>query len=438
MREKIGRYQILRKVGRGGMSDVFKAVDPADRMVVAVKLLRPFEALLEMVGYDRLEELFVVEAETMSYLDHPAVTDVLDVGRDEEGKPYFVMEFLCNNIGKMIGESFRPDQRTRQISPAKVCDYGSQLLEGLAHIHKYRVVHRDIKPGNVMVSDDERLRICDFGMALVDEVSFSGPEGVQIGSPFYVAPEQQREPGRVDGRADLYSAGVLLQRMLTGMVPSSLEAERATVLFPESGWEVFFARALDSDPAGRFQSAGEMREALARLRPEDCKGKSPGPARGPGREIAVPRKEPVNVCGKEALAVFGLNELHQPEKSSANYPAVVGAGKIIDRTTGLAWQAGISEEALTFGEAGSYIDCLNKEGFGGRDNWRLPTVSELLSLLDFPWLGIETKTKPRQGWLWSSDLHGRQDAWYVNLEMGYADWQDVGCRNFVRAVADEG
>lgn len=437
MREKIGRYQILRKIGRGGMSDVFRAADPENGALVAVKILRPFESLLELVGYDRLAELFVIEAETMSYLAHPAVTNVLDVGRDDEGRPFFVMEYFCNNLGKMIGESFDPGKRSRQISPAKVCEYGGQLLEGLAHIHHYRVVHRDIKPGNVMVGDDERLRICDFGMALVDEVSFSGPEGVQIGSPFYVAPEQQREPGLVDGRADLYSAGVLLYRMLTGEIPRGSGAARPAASFPEPGWEEFFTRSLVRDPAGRFQSAQEMRQDLLRLRPTGGRGHVVDPC-GPCRKVAVLRKEPVNVCGKEALAVFGINELQRPENFVANDLLVTASGTISDRATGLLWQGDTSEEALTLAEAGAYPGRLNQEGFGGRDNWRLPTVTELLSLLDCPWPGRENPAQPRQDWLWSADRHGRQDAWYVNLEMGYVDWQDGGCRNFVRAVSDGG
>ena len=436
MREMVGHYRLLRKIGRGGMSDVFRAEDPESGNPVAIKILRPFEALLELVGYDRLEEIFVVEAETMSYLNHPAVTSVLDVGRDQGGRPFFVMEYFCNNLGKILGEGSSPDKRSRQISPAKVCDYGSQLLEGLEHIHKYQVVHRDIKPGNVMVGDDERLRICDFGMALVDEVSFSGPEGVQIGSPFYVAPEQQRDPGQVDGRADLYSFGVLFHRMLTGEMPSGPGSELAADRFPGPGWEGFVRRALDSDPAGRFQSAAEMLAELAKLKPEVGRGQGPDPSRTADREPLALRKESVNVCGKEALAIFGLNDLYRPEGDISNDPLMAENGTISDRSTALVWRDLVSDEALSLPEADQYISRLNMEGFGGRDNWRLPTVTELLSLLDFPWPGSETPVKPRQGWLWSSDLHGKRDGWYVNLEIGYVDWQDADCCNFVRAVSD--
>lgn len=433
MREKIGRYLILRKVGRGGMGDVFKAFDPDGGRTVAIKILRPFEAMLALFGYDRLKELFVSEAEIMAFLDDPAVVKVLDCGRDDEGNPYFVMEFFCNNLGQMIGESFRMEKRSRLIRPEKTLDYGGQLLAGLAHIHHNRVVHRDIKPFNIMVTDDDQLRICDFGLALVDDVSFAGPEGVQIGSPFYAAPEQQREPEKVDGRADLYSAAVLLYRMLTGELPSMRGFSLSLVnpLF-DSAWDEFFARALSLQPASRFQSAAEMLAGLGRLRVN--RAKAGGDRQGGDRESVILRTEPVNVCGREARKVFGLNELFRPEQPVTNDLVDSGGGTLLDRATGLIWQEVGSARALTLEEAGAYVARLNREGYGGRYTWSLPTVAELLSLLDTPEPGRENPAKPRQGWLWSSDRHGRQDAWYVNLEMGYVDCQDVSCRNFVRAV----
>ncbi|MBU0479941.1 MAG: protein kinase [Proteobacteria bacterium] len=441
MREEIGRYQVLRKIGRGGMGEVFKALDPDTGEVVAVKTLRPFEALVDIVGFDRLRELFISEAETMSFLDHPAVVNILGAGKDDDGTPYFVMEFFCNNLGRMIGEGFRMESRSRLIRPAKVLDYGRQLLHALSHLHRNRVVHRDIKPFNIMITDNDLLRICDFGSALVDDISFSGVEGVKIGSPFYAAPEQNRDPGKVDARADLYSAGVLLYRMVTGELPSmrGFSLSQVNPAF-DPFWDEFFARALSLQPDSRFQSAEEMNESLGRLKLRDVDRLSVSPRSSGGEEsekIVILRKVPLNVCGRKALAAFDLDELFLPENPVVNDLVSFDREMVLDRATGLVWQFQGSDRSMTLEEAGEYLAGLNREKIGGRENWRLPTVSELLSLLHSMTPEAGREVSPRQGWLWSSDLHGRRDAWYVNLDMGYVDWQDVSCRNFVRAVSDE-
>lgn len=434
MPEMIGRYKVARKIGRGGISDVFRAVAP-DGGRVAVKFFRPFEALMELVGRDHLEELFVTEAETMSYLRHPAIAAIIDVGRDAEGRPFFVMEYFCTSLAMIIGEGIRPDLATRPLPAARVCDYGIQLLTGLAHIHDNGVVHRDIKPGNIMVDDDERLRICDFGLALVDELSFNGPEGVQIGSPFYVAPEQQSDPAGVDGRADLYSAGALLHRLLTGKVYAGGETSLPADLADNRGWREFFAGSLAAEPADRYPDAMAMASGLRALRAgAGAAGfhRTAEPAGGGG----PPRREAVNVCGREALSVLRLDQLRRPLEYRRCEMIAGAEGTMIDQGTGLVWQEQASETAMTMAAALDYVERLNEAGFGQRREWRLPTVAELLTIITLAGQdGGGVRDKPREGWLWSCDRHGNRDSWYVNLEMGFVECQDNDCRNYVRAVS---
>lgn len=247
--EKIGRYHILRKLGRGGMGSVYKAVVPVINKVVAIKVLDPFETLVALLGNERLREIFTFEAVTMAGLHHPGVVDVWDFGEDEQGRPYFVMEFFCNNLGNMTGESFQMEKACRRINPDKVLSYGRQILDGLACLHHNQIIHRDIKPFNILITDEDRAKICDFGMALSKGFSFSEPKKMQIGSPYYAAPEQTSYPDRVDGRADLYSAGVLLYRMLTGELPSmrSFSLSRVNPLY-DNAWDDFFSRSLSLHP----------------------------------------------------------------------------------------------------------------------------------------------------------------------------------------------
>ncbi|MCB2182294.1 MAG: protein kinase [Desulfobulbaceae bacterium] len=438
----IGRYQILRKLGRGGMGSVFKAVVPVIDKVVAVKILHPFEALEDMLGLDKLKEIFTFEATTMAAMHHTAVVDVWDFDVDEQGRPYFVMEFFCNNLGKMIGETFDVLKKSRRIMPEKSLDYGLQLLDGLAFLHDNDIVHRDIKPFNIMITDEDKIRICDFGMALAKGVSFSGPEMMQIGSPFYAAPEQNKKPAKVDGRADLYATGILLYRMLTGQLPSMQNFSLSMVnpLF-DSSWDAFFAKAINLQPELRFQTAGEMADALAALQLHWRRAAVHNQAVNHAtefKEIEPPRSKPANVCGQSARKLFGLNELFHSSGGRNQFSIKKGEKIIADKSAGLLWQQKGSQYALSWSEAVSYVTDLNEKKYGGTNNWRLPTVNELFSL-------VSSRTEiqsarhqtPRKNWLWSSDQHGKRDAWFVDLDMKYADWQDAQCRNFVRAVCSQ-
>jgi serine/threonine protein kinase len=437
--DHIGRYQIIRKIGRGGMGFVFKAVDPVIEKVVAVKILHPFEALEDLLGLDKLKEIFTFEATIMTSLHHSNVVDVWDFDFDDQGRPYFIMEFFCNNLGKMIGETFDVLKKSRCIMPEKVLDYGRQLLEGLAFIHDNDVVHRDIKPYNIMITDEDKIRICDFGLALAKGISFSGPEMMKIGSPFYTAPEQNRNPAEVDGRADLYATGILLYRMLTGQLPSMQNFSLSMVnpLF-DSSWDIFFAKAISLQPESRFQTATEMNEALQGLQlnwQKPSEQKQIKNQKVSVSEMKRLRTEPVNVCGKPAKKLFEVDELFQYIGKHNNLSSEKEGEVITDKSTGLKWQQKISQYDLSWPEAKSYINELNKKNYSSHNNWRLPTVDELFSLVSRKTEIRKTMHRaPRKNWLWSIDSHGKRDAWFVNLEMGYADWQDMQCRNFVKAV----
>lgn len=438
MPSQIGKYEIIRRLGRGGMGAVYKGLVPVINKVVAIKVLQPGELLEDIVGLEQLEAIFTFEARTMAAFNQPFLVTAHDFDRDQVGRPFFVMDYICNNLGDMIGETYILEEPSRIIRAEKVVQYGRQILAALDFLHHNQIVHRDIKPQNILVTDDDRIKICDFGMALVRGVSFSGPDNMQVGSPYYTPPEQRRQPKAVDGRADLYAAAVLLYRMLTGQLPGMQSFSLSLVNQRYNhDWDDFFAKALKWKPGERFQSAAEMLVALEQLRlgpPTPSGVCSMEPPRA--RSVAL-RTEPANVCRSRARELFAVNSQFRPLEPVCNRLQIEKA-LVRDQATGLVWSRQTSRFPLSFTEAQAYVEQLNENRVHGISRWRVPTVNELLSLL----ADGDLSSFPDQGelpvhWFWSCDRHGHHESWYVNMDLGFAGVQDVTCLNHVLAVAGD-
>src|SRR5438067_3634273 len=200
-----GRYKIVRKLGAGGMADVYLAEDQELGRRVAIKILNDRHA-----ADDQFIERFRREAKNAAGLSHPNIVQIYDRG-EAEGTYYIAMEYL-------EGRTLKELIVTRGPTPIPVAiDYARQILGALSFAHRHGIVHRDIKPHNVVVGPDGRLKVTDFGIAR-SGASQMTEAGSIIGTAQYLSPEQARGT-MVDQRSDLYSVGIVLYEMLTGSVP---------------------------------------------------------------------------------------------------------------------------------------------------------------------------------------------------------------------------
>ncbi len=309
----IGKYRITGQVGRGATGIVYRAVDGTLDREVAIKVLNP-----DLANPDIIKR-FRVEATTLARLNHPEIATIFELlpsGTDL----LMVMELVR---GETLDELL---ERVGPMSPGLAARIIERILSALEHAHRAGIVHRDMKPANVMVTTAGGVKIMDFGIARVRGAEHMTIDGLLMGTPAYMAPEQGLGE-EVDERTDLYSVGVMLYRLLTGALPFKADSpiamlQRKVVDAPRAlnqqreglpEWcEAVVQRALARSPADRFQTAEEFRDALCR-------------ATGPDQTI--------DIAKAFAIRERGASTPSEPE--GANAPAVsrtetlVAAGAVI-------------------------------------------------------------------------------------------------------------
>jgi len=261
---RITGYRVIRRLGMGGMANVYLAVQESLEREVALKVMRPSRQL------DEAESLrFEHEARIIAKLEHPGIVGIHEVGRTLDGELYYVMPYLAR--GDLGERDYRDDE-------AGLIELLRVLLDALGYAHARGIVHRDVKAENVLFDNADRPQLADFGIALAHvegDVRVTG-DGLAIGSSAQMSPEQARA-GPIDGRSDLYSLGVLTFELLTGQLPYHATDPLALALMhahdpiprlpdDKAHWQRFIDLALAKRPEQRFRNAQAMQRALDPIR----------------------------------------------------------------------------------------------------------------------------------------------------------------------------
>ena len=262
------RYEIVEILGEGGMAFVYKAKDKQLKRNVAIKTLKP-----NYVNQEKFVDRFRREAQTAANLNHPNIVQIFDWGIEDE--PYFVMEYIEGNTLTSIISS------NRTVGLNDILYIGSQVTNGLKEAHKHGLVHRDIKPGNIMITPDGKVKVTDFGIvSLQNEESDITKTGAVLGTASYISPEQaQGKP--VSFESDLYSLGTVLYELIAGEPPFTGDSPIATATKhltdkPEKlsnfrkdipkALENAVLKLLEKKPSDRFKSAEDLRALLLQQR----------------------------------------------------------------------------------------------------------------------------------------------------------------------------
>jgi len=332
----IGRYHILERLGEGGMATVYKAFDTRLEADVAIKVIRMDELPPKVL--DRALKRFAREAKALARLTHPNIVRVIDAG-EHEGAPYLVMPYLPGgNLKQVLRERGQlPWQEALQLL--------IPVARALGYAHRQGMIHRDVKPSNILITEDGELILTDFGIAKIlsdeDTVDLTGTRGI-VGTPEYMAPEQVTSTA-VDARVDIYALGIMLYEMVTGRKPYQADTPMAVMIkhardplprprefVPELPEEVerILLKALAKDPDERYQTADELALALQQVLQRS----------GRRRQTAIPGAWRIPFLMTVAILIIGgaiatISE-HARDNSSPQRPASFIA--TADSTPGVA------------------------------------------------------------------------------------------------------
>ena len=375
--ERIGKYQVQSELGSGGQAIVYLCRDEERDRLVAVKVLRP-EAQRDASQVERFRR----EARLASSIQHPNVVELYDVG-EEGGTHYVVMEYLPGALSDLIEDQGALD-------PGRAAAIAYQVALGIQAAHEHGIVHRDIKPQNILLTENGAPKVTDFGIARAADIATMTRTGVVIGTPHYMSPEQA-EGQRADIRSDIYSLGCVLFQMLAGKLPFDADTPLAVMRRHVEGrpdpllgakgdipvpLRRIVERCLEKNPDRRYQTPRRVADALERAVPEVVESAAPAAAEVPSR-----RPLPGTLAGSVELQEISLADarvyaLERARLDRDSYPPQFLGKELV-------WELveGVEEETpdyylvvLSFRPAGTF------RGEPGREEFRIEKIGGGLRL----------------------------------------------------------
>ena len=351
---KFGRYEIVAELGKGAMGVVYRARDPMLDRMVAIKTINMSLDSGEMAEY---EARFYQEAKAAGGLNHPNIVTVHDIGRSGN-VAYMAMEFL---EGRELRDLMSPGQ---PLAPALAVEIAAQVAEGLAYAHQHGVVHRDVKPANIMILQTGMAKITDFGIARMRMAEVRTQTGVVLGSPRYMAPEQVAGK-RAEPRSDVFSLGVILYEMLTGKPPftgddvTSIMFQILNLVPPPPSTvnpaipavlDFIVAKALAKPSDDRYPDASEFaRDLHDSLQQAQAAGQAPAAARPGGqpkldteaaralaRSLPGDRRADAEGVGAESAPTLGLSKAFDSLSATVKLAAQTGMMEAVKDLPGQA------------------------------------------------------------------------------------------------------
>lgn len=434
--DEIFKEYVLQKfVGEGSFGKVY-LVENRVGLPFALKVLHK-SVSMELRG---LESVMRIQSNRLLRIQ--------DYGETADGKDCILMEYVPSSLDDVLEEGVLDEERSLR--------YYVEILKGLMVLEDNWILHRDIKPGNLFMLEDI-IKIGDFGTAKFMTGRTSSMSEV-AGTFNFMAPERfKKEYGF---SVDRWSAAVIFYRMLTGRLVfdggdrteifgSIMMDEPNLDIVPEY-YRDFFQKCFEKDFEKRHGGVREVLDELKAITVNILKnGKSmgkrtlaPRPVGGKGifdkATILHLRRRPVTVGDNWFKKVFKLNEKRRPLEYIENSYKDNGDGTVTDHITGLMWQKSGSENYMPYEKVDAYIDELNYQGFAGFNDWRLPTVAELASLLEPAKSENDLFVNPMfdrtQSWCWTTDIRSSSSVWLVYFRFGHIYWNVLKYIGYVRAV----
>jgi len=356
--EKFGHFRVVSELGRGAMGVVYRAEDAALGRTVAIKTISLTGG--SKAERDTHEGRFLQEARAAGGMSHPSIITIYEMGR--EGDTAFIAMELLD------GRELREMILDLSLTPTQAVNIAASVADGLAYAHERGIVHRDVKPGNIMVLHDGRVKIMDFGIARYHEPTVKTQTGVLLGSPQYMSPEQIVGMP-FDHRADIFSLGLVLYEMLTGVKPfagedipeltfkvANMAARPPSHVAPGLPAVIDFivARALKKKPEERYQTAGELARDLRAALPEVAAAEAAGLERAGAR--TVPSGGPDFAVAPTDANTMPLREEMVELRPSPRFDSKEGMARLAVLTPGLEHSASRAMEAAPIRRKARRVD----------------------------------------------------------------------------------